>query len=193
MALRLCSLALCALLFLVVGATDRAPPRSLQRQIFDTGIRVVRQSPGNAPAAIHTRPQTKPSTETMLRKSPTDVVTLDYPFDTTGIEQLLDNGSIQIPHPEGGLLQVTLRDVRYRHGARILRVQSDGLPGVITQRGERFVGTIATNRATYNLSQHSYQDRGAAQLTDQRQLDLRITPNRDDYRRVPRTAHPREA
>jgi hypothetical protein len=63
-------------------------------------------------------------------------------------------------------------------------VQSEGLPGLITQRGKTFIATIATRRASYNLSQLG-DGQQATQLIDQRQLDLRVTPGRVDYRPTP--------
>jgi hypothetical protein len=183
MALRLCWVALCASLVVLVGPTDSAPPRDLPRQNFDTDTLQVRH-PSSASPAQYAIPSQPP----IRQRRASDVSSVDYPFDTNSIEQLLATGNIHIPHPEGGLLQVTLRDVQHRHGTRIVRVQSEGLPGLITQRGSAFIGTIATRQATYNLSQPG-TGRQATQLIDQRQLDLRVTPGRVDYRPVlmPRT------
>jgi len=187
MALRLMSLALCAALALVVGSTDTTPPRDLTRHKIDVKLDSSRQ-PTNRRVTSTAR---LPVTESVVDAPtglPPDTVALDYPFAAADVDELVRDGTIEIPHPEGGLLELTLRDARYEQGSRVVRVLSDGLPGVITQRGQRLIGTIATRSGVYSLSSHLSGSSNAPPLTrliDQRQLDLRVAPNRQDYRHVP--------
>ena len=190
MALRLSSLALCAALALVVGSTDTTPSRELPRHKVDGKPHALRQ-PANSSETFTAAAALEPASQPAVDAStglPLDTVAVAYPFAAADVDDLVRHGTIEIPHPEGGLLELTLRDARSEQGSRVIRVLSDGLPGVITQRGPRLIGTIATHGGVYSLTSHGNGSRHAAPVTrliDQRQLDLRVAPNRKDYRHVP--------
>ena len=179
MARRVICLALGAALFSAVAFIDPATPSSPPRQITDTNAAPWRQTiAATVPvASADSLPET-------THQPASDVVAMDYPFDAGVLEQLQARGEVAPPHPGGGLLRLTLRQVDHRHGTRVFRVMSDDLPGVITQRGARLMGTIATRRGTYSLT----ADPHGSWLIDQRQLDLRMTPNQQDYRHAPSKA-----
>lgn len=183
------SLALCAALALIVGSTGTTPPTDLPRHKVDGKPHGSRQPTDSSEtftaAARQPAPEPAPDAPNGL---PLDTLALAYPFAATDVDNLLRHGTIEIPHPEGGMLELTLRDARFEQGSRVIRVLSDGLPGVITQRGPRLIGTIATRRGVYSLSSHGNGSSNAVPVTrliDQRQLDLRVAPNRKDYRHVP--------
>lgn len=114
-----------------------------------------------------------------------DIPLQQYDFDTSHIEQLLANGSIKLPHPQGGLFELTLERVENAGELRTVTVRCDGLSGVITQliteEGQSFFATLATASGVYSIEHRSRHTR----IINQRQLDLRINPAHPDYRVVP--------
>lgn len=110
-----------------------------------------------------------------------DIVAIRYPLYAADLETLVSTGSLSLPHPEGGTLNIVLRRNTTKHGSRILHVTTNGYPGTITQRSDGFFATLATPQGIYTL-----ESRGSdTYLVQQRQLDLRINPALRDYVRAP--------
>ncbi len=112
-----------------------------------------------------------------------DIQANQYPIFAADLESLATQGSLSLPHPEGGILNIVLRATSTKHGSRTLHVTSNGYPGTITQRADGFFATLATAEGTYTL-----ENRGSVTyLVPQRQLDLRINPALRDFAHAPST------
>lgn len=99
------------------------------------------------------------------------------------VERLLKEGRLRLPHPAGGTLDVVVDGVpRPLPGGRQITVRSDGLPGLVSQRGPRLLITLATARGSYRLESHG----GEIALLDQQVLDWRTWQRSEDYRVAPR-------
>ncbi len=120
---------------------------------------------------------TNPTTLVPFSDNNSDIEVNHYPLSAADIELLIALGSLSLPHPQGGALNIVLRSSTTEHGSRILHVLSNGYPGTITQRQRGFFATLATPEGTYTL-----ENRGSVtHLIQQRQLDLRINPALTDY------------
>lgn len=102
-------------------------------------------------------------------------------MDERQLELLLEQGFLEVLHPEGGLLRIDLLRIESADAARIFHVAAAGLPGVITERLGNYFATIATPTGVYILERRN----GHTQLGNQQQLDLRNNPDARDYRHVP--------
>ncbi|MCZ6642896.1 MAG: hypothetical protein O7G86_03140 [Gammaproteobacteria bacterium] len=148
--------------------TDTNRPISRQRTVATTTLKNIRSA---APA----------NQSTPFADGNSDIQANRYPLYAADLESLISSGSLSLPHPEGGTLNIILRTNTTRHGSRILHVSTNGYPGTITQRPNGFFATLATPEGIYTL-----ESRGSeTYLVQQRQLDLRINPALKDYVHAP--------
>ncbi len=139
--------------------------------------RIVSRQGTDGTTQVETVPAAKPTPLVPFSDHNSDVQANHYPFYAADIELLIALGSLSLPHPQGGALNIVLQSSTTEHGSRTLHVLSNGYPGTITQRRNGFFATLATPEGTYTL-----ENRGSVtHLIQQRQLDLRINPALTDY------------
>lgn len=102
-------------------------------------------------------------------------------MDNRQLDLLLEQGFLDVLHPEGGLLRIDLLRLEKADTVRILHITSAGLRGVITECLGDYFATIATPAGVYTLERRN----GHTQLASQQQLDLRNNPDARDYRHAP--------
>lgn len=102
-------------------------------------------------------------------------------MDDGQLAALLEQGFLDVLHPEGGLLRIDLLRLEQVGSVRTLHIESAGLRGVITERLGNYFATIATPSGVYALQRRD----GHTELANQQQLDLRSNPDQRDYRHAP--------
>lgn len=102
-------------------------------------------------------------------------------MDGRQLDALIRTGTLEVLHPEGGVIQIELDRLVENDDMRVLHVRSAGLRGVITERSGNYFATIATPEGVYLVERRA----GHTRITDQRQLDLKSNPHDRDYRHAP--------
>jgi hypothetical protein len=122
--------------------------------------------------------------EASIETRGSDVLLEDYPLTETTLSTLQRGDRIELPHPDGGTIELRVERADAEHGGRhLMLVQSDGLVSTFTEGGGAFFGTLATPRGVYALEGGV----NGSRLTRHTLLDQRMNSHAPDYRNVPAT------
>jgi len=166
------------------------PATGLDGTVSSRAVTIASAAPPGAVATLTATRRPGPATTAATRPQPAARSATAGPAPSHGapltafdVEGLLTDGRLRLEHPAGGSLEVVVDgQPRALPGGRQIAVRSDGLPGLISQRGQRLLVTLATARGSYRLeSRH-----GSLDVVDQQLLDWRTWQRPEDYRVVPR-------
>ncbi len=104
-----------------------------------------------------------------------------FALDQQKLEQLLDEGALTLPHPQGGSMHLRLLASHSQGRLQLLRLQIAGLPGQVTRSANGFFGTLATDRGIYSIENHGL----TTHIVNHQQLDQRLLPGFSDARPTP--------
>lgn len=110
-----------------------------------------------------------------------DVVVEAYPLRESQLAALRLADRIELPHPDGGTIELDLTRIESSHGRCHLTLVHDGLISTFTIARGSFFGTLATTRGVYALE----GDRYRSTLIRQALLDQRMNSHALDYRPIP--------
>ena len=110
-----------------------------------------------------------------------DVVREDYPLSDPDLAALHRGDRIELPHPDGGTIDLWVARVESTADSRHLMLIHEGLPSTFTQSHGAFFGTLATSRGVYALEGNEWRSR----LTRHTLLDQRMNSNALDYLSLP--------
>jgi hypothetical protein len=110
-----------------------------------------------------------------------DVVFEDYPLRDADLAPLHRGDRIELPHPDGGTIDLRVERVESTRDRRHLTLLHDGLSSTFTEARGAFFGTLATPRGVYALEGNAQHSR----LTRHALLDQRMNSNVLDYRPLP--------
>ncbi len=110
-----------------------------------------------------------------------DVVFEDYPLGDAELATLQTGDRVELPHPDGGTIDLRVERAESSNGRRHLVLVHDGLVSTFTEAHGAFLGTLATPRGVYALE----GDAQSSRLTRHALLDQRMNAHALDYRPSP--------
>jgi hypothetical protein len=127
------------------------------------------------------RPHRADAVEKETPTHASDVVVEDYPLREVDLAGLHRGDRIELPHPDGGTIDLVVERVETFGDRRHLVLTHDGLPSTFTETHGAFFGTVATRSGVYALEGGEQR----SQLTRHALLDQRMNSNALDYRSLP--------
>lgn len=110
-----------------------------------------------------------------------DVTFESYPLGDRDLATLRLGDRIELPHPDGGTIELTVARSESTPGRRHVMLLHDGLASTFTRARGAFFGTLATPTGVYALEGTQRTSR----LTRHALLDQRMSPYAPDYRSTP--------